>query len=297
MAGNVSDKRLIKNPSTPVNWFLRIGALIAFINMRRRDERWPVWPVKQLLALVAVMVAIVLLVMFVVDPPFLALLRQHNLSSNPVFQLVTFVGKSNWILITTGSLVVLMSLLSPDRVRGRLYAVWNRVFLTSWFVFYSVAVSGLATLGAKFLVGRIRPSYNIGESAFEFSHFSHNYAFNSFPSGHSTTAGAMAMAMALLLPNLRWPIVAGWLVVASSRFIIGAHFPSDVIAGVAVGMAITWIYARSMARRRMLFEFDKNGGLQLRRPEFAPLRLTLKMFKQTLIGDANFKAGSKSQKG
>ena len=297
MPDDENKKKLTKKPPNPENWFSRIGSLIVFVNVRRRDERWPVWPWKQLAAILAVIVPTVLLTMFVVDPHFLALIRQDDFSSAPALQYFTVLGKSNWILITSGSLVIAMSLLSANRVRGRLYAVWNRVFFTVWFAFFSIAVSGIAAIIFKFLLGRIRPSYNIGNSALEFSYFTSNYVFNSFPSGHSTTAGAMAIIMALLLPRWRWSIIAAWLFVAATRALIGAHFPSDVIAGVTLGMVVTWVYARSMARRRILFEFDKNGRLQLRRPQFAPFKLIPKMLKQALSGNAHFPADAKPQKG
>lgn len=57
----------------------------------------------------------------------------------------------------------------------------------------------------------------------------------SFPSDHATAAGAVAVG--LLLANRRWGIVASALAVlmAFTRVYVGAHYPGDVVAGLALG--------------------------------------------------------------
>lgn len=60
----------------------------------------------------------------------------------------------------------------------------------------------------------------------------------SFPSDHATAAGAVAVG--LLLTNRRWGIVAAVLavVMALTRVYVGAHYPGDVLAGLALGGAV-----------------------------------------------------------
>ncbi|HQZ34045.1 MAG TPA: phosphatase PAP2 family protein [Ilumatobacteraceae bacterium] len=60
----------------------------------------------------------------------------------------------------------------------------------------------------------------------------------SFPSDHATAAGAVAVG--LLLTNRRLGIVAAVLaiVMAFTRVYVGAHYPGDVIAGLALGGAV-----------------------------------------------------------
>ena len=57
----------------------------------------------------------------------------------------------------------------------------------------------------------------------------------SFPSDHATVAGAVAVG--LLFANRRWGIVACVLAVlmAFTRVYVGAHYPGDVLAGLALG--------------------------------------------------------------
>ena len=60
----------------------------------------------------------------------------------------------------------------------------------------------------------------------------------SFPSDHATAAGAIAVG--LLLTNRRWGIVTAVLavVMALTRVYVGAHYPGDVLAGLALGGAV-----------------------------------------------------------
>ena len=57
----------------------------------------------------------------------------------------------------------------------------------------------------------------------------------SIPSDHATVAGAVAVG--LLFANRRWGIIASALAVlmAFTRVYVGAHYPSDVVAGLALG--------------------------------------------------------------
>jgi undecaprenyl-diphosphatase len=60
----------------------------------------------------------------------------------------------------------------------------------------------------------------------------------SFPSGHSASAAAFATAVALEAPALAVPVAALAGGVAVSRVVTGAHFPTDVLAGVALGAGV-----------------------------------------------------------
>jgi len=60
----------------------------------------------------------------------------------------------------------------------------------------------------------------------------------SFPSDHATVVGAVAAG--LLLTNRRWGVPATVLAVlmAFTRVYVGAHYPGDVLAGLALGAAV-----------------------------------------------------------
>lgn len=70
----------------------------------------------------------------------------------------------------------------------------------------------------------------------------------SFPSGHAMTAFAVAAAVALLAPRLRWPVLGVAAVIGFSRVYLGVHFWLDVLAGAALGLAIGLLVAWSLRR-------------------------------------------------
>ena len=62
---------------------------------------------------------------------------------------------------------------------------------------------------------------------------------DSFPSGHAATSFACAATLAFMLPRNAAPVLyalaAG---IAYSRVYVGVHYPLDVIAGAALGLAV-----------------------------------------------------------
>ena len=67
----------------------------------------------------------------------------------------------------------------------------------------------------------------------------------SFPSGHTATAFAAAVAVALIYPRLGRPLLALAAVVGVSRVYLGMHYALVVAAGmllgIAVGVAAAWV--------------------------------------------------------
>ncbi|WP_328521064.1 phosphatase PAP2 family protein [Kribbella sp. NBC_00359] len=57
----------------------------------------------------------------------------------------------------------------------------------------------------------------------------------SFPSGHSASAAAFAVAVGEVVPALRPALRGAAAVVAFSRVYTGVHYPSDVLVGATVG--------------------------------------------------------------
>lgn len=80
---------------------------------------------------------------------------------------------------------------------------------------------------------------------------------NSFPSGHTCSSFAAAVAWFHSLPE-RWMGVAGLVLAALmglSRLYVGVHFPSDVLVGGLVGFAcgeIVWLVWRKACEKRGL---------------------------------------------
>jgi undecaprenyl-diphosphatase len=60
----------------------------------------------------------------------------------------------------------------------------------------------------------------------------------SFPSGHTLHAVAFSIVAIAFYPLLAWLLVPFTLLVAMSRVVLGLHYPSDVLAGAALGALI-----------------------------------------------------------
>ena len=81
-------------------------------------------------------------------------------------------------------------------------------------------------------------------------------ASDSFPSGHAATAFAAAVAVGLVHPRLRRPLLALATIVAISRVYLGVHYLSDVLAGAALGaafgLAAVWVVRTAAPEPRSL---------------------------------------------
>ena len=71
----------------------------------------------------------------------------------------------------------------------------------------------------------------------------------SFPSGHSASAAAFAVAVGDAVPALRLPLGAAAATVAFSRVHTGVHYPGDVLVGAATGALLGRAVTRLAQRR------------------------------------------------
>lgn len=103
----------------------------------------------------------------------------------------------------------------------------------------AVAVAGVLDQVVKNLTCRARPSVE-GAGAFlsDFPCFPAPYELASFPSGHATTAFALATLLSLWYPRWTGGFLALAALVGWSRIVLGSHFPSDVLAGAVLGCAV-----------------------------------------------------------
>ena len=100
---------------------------------------------------------------------------------------------------------------------------------------YAVAASGILSQIIKHIIGRPRPKvleafgFTLGPSIIP--------GFDSFPSGHATSSFAFAYTLSTFFPWMRYLLYGYALLVCISRIYVGAHFPTDVFAGILLG---TW---------------------------------------------------------
>lgn len=123
-----------------------------------------------------------------------------------------------------------------------------------WIVLTNFIISTLFAQGLKrlFFYNELRPSALV-DAGFDL-HFTEGvkmYMKHSFPSGHTTTAFAVAFTIILLLKKknkLKYLAVATAFLVAYSRVYLAQHYVIDAIAGAFLGICSTFcsIYVLSL---------------------------------------------------
>ena len=109
----------------------------------------------------------------------------------------------------------------------------KQLFKDAVYVGTSVAGTFVLTYGMKYLFDRERPYERYPHRVHPFS----TESSPSFPSGHTATAFALATPLRLTHP--KWSVIAPSAVwacsVGVSRMNEGVHYPTDVLAGAAIG--------------------------------------------------------------
>ena len=136
------------------------------------------------------------------------------------FTTVTHLGDAGALWILAG-----VALLIPKKTRRAGIAVLAALLVT--FI--------VVNLILKPVIARTRP-YEVIEGLRLLVSPAHDY---SFPSGHSSSSMAAAVAMAGALPRrmraIGWCAVVLAVMICISRLYIGIHYPSDVLIGAAIG--------------------------------------------------------------
>lgn len=151
--------------------------------------------------------------------------RGEQLQKSAAIQAATEIGESTWWLVGAAVLFAGFAIAKKHNA-----ARWAFAF------FVAIAGSGLAGNLLKLIFGKARPEKLFEAGFFGFTPFSYGHDVNSFPSGHATTFGALAMMFALLSPRFRWVCIALGAAGVSTRVLIQAHYVSDVCAGFSLGM-------------------------------------------------------------
>lgn len=171
-------------------------------------------------------------------------LYRHDAVEDP---LLFYVNVSEALFVATLAVVFLLA-------GGVKRVVWRRAAVAA------TLSAGLALAIAKVvseLVDRQRP--------FVDSHGVHLFGSHAadpgFPSDHATAS--FAIATAIFLRHRRWGLVAfaAAAVLSVGRVALGVHFPSDVLAGAALGAAVALLLWQARPLRRRIDALsDRLGG-------------------------------------
>ena len=140
------------------------------------------------------------------------------------------------------------------------YAIFAAIFVSS-FIEKNQKLTGLclAYLKAQLIVsfavvrilkivlGRARPGHGA-----DFTFFSLNSRYNAFPSGHAADAFISGVFLYYLLRQSKYtnyrflPLIYAFLI-AVSRVFVSAHYPSDVAAGMFIGILGAWFFVSRLS--------------------------------------------------
>ena len=176
--------------------------------------------------------------MFPLDKHLAHTLRDSSLQSN---RFLSDISKGAETLVQPGAIIIGAGLYTVGRIGG-----WRNVADLGWHGTESLIVASAATTVLKGMLGRARPYVTNDTNPHDFSFgrgFGKNGKYQSFPSGHTTAAFAVAAAVTSesrrFWPGHEWVVApamyGGATLVGLSRIYHDAHWASDVALGAAIG--------------------------------------------------------------
>lgn len=251
----------------PPSYVTELGAIVAGAlrqlvghpshSLRATAARY--WARRALL-LTALLAVVIAVLMVALDATEIGWMPPRGTAALWPVRIITDFGKSAYVLWTLALLLLALVLIAAK------LGAWRRVVLLSLatrvqFLFLAVLVPVLIGDVLKGVIGRGRPFVGGEANAFNFSHFAWSEAYASLPSGHATTAFALAFAVSAL-----WPRTMAWMfgyaiLIAVSRLVLLAHHPSDVVAGALTGIIGAMAVRYWFAARRLAFTIQPDGRI------------------------------------
>jgi membrane-associated phospholipid phosphatase len=234
-------------------------ALLILMRPARVHSAWPWTSTPRQMAIAAgVGIAALLFLMVTIDAAAIRGVGHLPRWIVSAFDDITDYGKSGWFLWPLG-LIFLALAAVPPMLTAFSQRVLAAIMVRIGFLFAAIAVPSLFVTIIKRLIGRARPMVGGSLDPFLYNPFVWHAAYAGMPSGHATTAFAALVAFGTLWPRSRtlWLVYA--LLIAISRVVVTAHYPSDVVAGALVGIGGAVLVRHYFAQRRLGFAIGPDG--------------------------------------
>ena len=179
------------------------------------------------------------------------------------FDEFTDFGKSGWFLMPIGFLLILFAAAGVRELPQVSRLVLASMTVRLGFLFLAIGVPGLFVAILKRIIGRARPLVVEDGGVLIFAPLIWRADYASIPSGHGTTAFAAAIAIGTLWPRARAVMWTYAVLIAVSRVVITAHYPSDVIASAFFGIVGAFLVRDWFAARRLGFYVGRSGDVHV----------------------------------
>ena len=236
-------------------------ALLILTRPARTRAAWP-WMARPRQAAIAggIIVAVLLLLMVTIDAAAIRGAGRLPRWIISAFDDITDFGKSGWFLWPLGLLFLALAAL-PPMLTSFSQRVLAAIMVRIGFLFTAIAVPSLFVTIIKRLIGRARPLVGGSLDPLLYSPFVWRADYAGMPSGHATTAFAVLVAFGTLWPRSRTLWLTYALLIAISRVVVTAHYPSDVLAGALVGIGGAIMVRHYFAQRRLGFAIGPDGAV------------------------------------
>ena len=177
---------------------------------------------------------------------YFAVNSRYNAFGDTIFPYITDIG-NGWTIIVLSATLVLSN--------------YRAAFLMAG----SYAITSISAQIIKHIFNTPRPKLYFKDypGSIHFVKGVYILQYDSFPSGHTTTAFSAAVVIVYLIKNKNWsvPLLLIAMLVGYSRMYLSQHFFEDVIGGSALGVFLTVFWLSWIDGKTFLHKDGWNRGL------------------------------------
>lgn len=205
------------------------------------------WKVCIILGAVFWIIALILWAQEGIDEAVLFYFNPMRISMEPIVGLSKWLSSNGMAAITT---LLVIYLLASKKLKSL-----DAPLTIYFYTICSFGISGIAGDLLKFVFSRPRPTFTYGHEVLVLS----ESLTHAIPSGHATKSIALVLPFILLVSHSKQlhkgikiliGLIAGG--VCFSRIVLGAHYVSDVLAGIGtalIGLPLSMMFANMVIRK------------------------------------------------